>query len=212
LGGDNNNKQNLAILTAREHFICHRLLVRMLEGTNRARMVLALKIITRMRGQVVITSRIFQTVREESAKAHRLFQTGRTLSEDTKEKLRIINTGKKYGKRNPTVGAKISAKLKGRVKSETHLLKLLPNLDWTGKSHSEETKQRMRKPKSESHKANMSIARSGIRLSDDHKKALSDAKKCAPKFICPHCYTKATAAMFGRWHGDKCRVKEPLTK
>jgi hypothetical protein len=37
--GGNNSKENLVQLTAREHFICHRLLIRMLVGENKGKMV-----------------------------------------------------------------------------------------------------------------------------------------------------------------------------
>jgi hypothetical protein len=40
LGGDN-SKSNLVRLTAREHFICHQLLVRMVQTEHRSRMALA---------------------------------------------------------------------------------------------------------------------------------------------------------------------------
>lgn len=43
--------------------------------------------------------------------------------------------------------------------------------------HSEETKQRMRKPKSEEHKKNLSNSKKGKTLSDEHKKQLSESKK-----------------------------------
>ena len=39
--GGTNDKANLVKLTAREHFICHRLLVKMLEGTAKAKMITA---------------------------------------------------------------------------------------------------------------------------------------------------------------------------
>lgn len=42
LGGDN-SKANLARLTAREHYICHRLLVKMLSGEEKHKMIYAIR-------------------------------------------------------------------------------------------------------------------------------------------------------------------------
>jgi hypothetical protein len=41
--GGNNDKENLVNLTAREHFICHWLLIKMTEGEDRSKMLYALK-------------------------------------------------------------------------------------------------------------------------------------------------------------------------
>ena len=40
--GGNNRKENLVNLSAREHFICHRLLVKMLNGDAKNKMIYAL--------------------------------------------------------------------------------------------------------------------------------------------------------------------------
>ena len=40
--GGSNNKDNLVDLTAREHFICHWLLIKMTEGEERSKMLYAL--------------------------------------------------------------------------------------------------------------------------------------------------------------------------
>ncbi len=211
LGGDN-SKDNLVDLTAREHLICHRLLTKMTEGKNKQKMRLAVKFLAgRLKQKINVTSRMFESIRIEAAKAHRTFQTGRVMSEETKQKLRQVNLGKKYGKRSPETCQKISTSSKGKKKSSEHLAKTVKNLkNWSGLHHTEETKQKMRKPKSESHKRNISIAKGGISLSAEHKKKLSSAKLLAPYFKCPYCETNAKAAMFSRWHGDNCKFKPLL--
>ena len=147
LGGDN-TKNNIIKLTAREHFICHILLTKMTEGKNRQRMCLALKMLTRLKTDVRISARRFELIRIEANKAHSSFQSGRILSSETKEKLRQANLGKKYGKRSPETCKKISEAMKGKKKSPEHLAKTIKNLkNWTGLHHTEETKQKMRKPK-----------------------------------------------------------------
>lgn len=147
LGGDN-TKNNIIKLTAREHFICHLLLTKMTDGKNRQKMCLALKMLTRLKDNIRISARRFELIRIEANKAHSSFQSGRTLSSETKEKLRQANLGKKYGKRSPETCKKISEAMTGKKKSPEHLAKTIKNLkNWSGLHHTEETKQKMRKPK-----------------------------------------------------------------
>lgn len=66
--GGNNSKNNLAILTAREHFICHWLLTKMTIGESRAKMIYALCCITQQRNlhqqdRFKITSRKYESIR-----------------------------------------------------------------------------------------------------------------------------------------------------
>jgi hypothetical protein len=148
MGGDN-TKNNIVKLTAKEHFICHLLLTKMTVGKDRQKMCLALKMLTRLKNNIKISARWFELIRIESSKAHSSFQSGRTLSNETKEKLRQANLGKKHGKRSPETCKKISDAMRGKKKSPEHLAKTIKNLkDWTGLHHTEETKQKMRKPKS----------------------------------------------------------------
>jgi hypothetical protein len=46
--GGNNKKENLIALTSREHFICHRLLVKMTEGKNKVKMAYAIRMMMRL--------------------------------------------------------------------------------------------------------------------------------------------------------------------
>ena len=107
--GGNNAKTNIVILTAREHFICHWLLTKITESTNKNKMIYALCMMNttghnQFRYITGITSRVF-----EQAKGKLV------VSEETKQKMR--------------------------------------------KPKSEETKQKMRKPKSEETKQKMRDAK-----------------------------------------------------
>lgn len=55
MGGDNSSN-NLVDLTAREHFICHKLLVRMTEGESRGKMAFALVLMSGKRGSKIYDS------------------------------------------------------------------------------------------------------------------------------------------------------------
>ena len=102
LGGEN-NKSNLVTLTAREHFVCHLLLMRMVEGKDKQKMALALKMLTRLKDKVKITSHTFQYIREESSKAHSAAKKGKPgRIWSTKEK-KIKSIAQK-GKPTPMLG------------------------------------------------------------------------------------------------------------
>lgn len=102
-----------------------------------------------------------------------------------------------------------------------------------GRKFSEETKLKMRKPKSEEGRKNIAEAHKnstykpseetkqktsnaliGRLFSEDHKSKISAALsgKQKPKTECPHCHKLASAAMASRWHFDNCKSKEQNVK
>lgn len=97
---------------------------------------------------------------------------------------------------------------------------------WWGKSHTEETKEKirlsqvgkilsedhklaMRKPKSEAGRAAIALARttSSYRPSEETKKKLSLATKGVPKIktACVYCGTMCAPHVLHRWHMDNCK-------
>ena len=98
-----------------------------------------------------------------------------------------------------------------------------------GRIVSEETKQKMRKPKSEEGRKNMALARltktyrpseetkrktsealKGRVFTDEHKEKIKAGLTGKPKtkIECPHCQKLAAPAMAKRWHFDNCKDKE----
>jgi len=80
--GGNNKKDNIVKLTPREHFICHLLLPKMLEGISKRKMSFALTNFTnRARHGTTeiykIGSRTYQVIKENAAKYMSEVQTGR---------------------------------------------------------------------------------------------------------------------------------------
>lgn len=177
-GGD--HKDNLVKLTAKEHFVCHLLLTKMVsDPVIKRKMQFALNSFRRSsRNQhrhkltasqyAYIRDQVSQA-RSESLKGNK-FALGRSVSESTRLKMSLSNTGKK--KRPRTEQEK-------RVISQQH----------TGKILSEETKQKMRKPKSASHCENIRKAQLGKIISDETKRKISEARlgRIPIKKECPHC-------------------------
>ena len=101
LGGDN-HKENLVELTAREHFICHWLLIKMTEDKDRSKMLYALNGMKaenkfQQRYHTKITARVYEKYRIEHAKNHSntmkgklAWNKGKPMSDAQKQKLREI--------------------------------------------------------------------------------------------------------------------------
>lgn len=109
---------------------------------------------------------------------------GHTVSEETKEKLRISRALQVNSPENSQdIRDKIGAASKGRVCSE-ETRKKLSSINM-GKKFSEETRKKISiskrgkklPPMSYDTKQKISMARKGIKFSEEHKKRLSEAKK-----------------------------------
>jgi hypothetical protein len=80
--GGSNDKENLVELSAREHFICHWLLIKMTEGKDRSKMLYALNGMKaenryQQRYNTKITARVYETYRIEHAENHSKTMKGR---------------------------------------------------------------------------------------------------------------------------------------
>lgn len=151
LGGSDEG-HNLARLTAREHFVVHRLLMKMTEGTDKMKMCLAAWTMARTR-KIKISSRTYASLRSEASNIHSIRQKGQKrgpMSKEHKQKLREASIRRyqnpeertkasqrsKGRKLSPEVRAKMSQSKKGKTPSHIPSMK--------GKQHSEETKAKMR--------------------------------------------------------------------
>jgi hypothetical protein len=125
-------------------------------------------------------------------------------SEETKEKIRLANIGKKHTE---------ETKVKLR-KPRSEQLNLKQSERQKGRKHSKETKTKI----SNSHIGKM--------LSDEHKKSISDTllgvkhpeyrnvrkserQKGKPQYIiqCPHCHKEGGNKNMKRWHFNNCKNK-----
>lgn len=166
LGGPN-DKDNLVDLTAREHFICHWLLIKMTEGDNRSKMLYALNGMKaenkyQQRYSSAITARVYERYRIEHAKNHSETMKGRTppnkgrkMSDEQKALLR------ERAKANHASGQVYSAE------SQRKRLEKLKDY-----KHSEETKEKQRQSQ---------LGKIKGPQSDKHRKAISESIKGKPK-------------------------------
>ena len=83
--GGSDGKSNLVKLTAREHFIVHLLLTKILKGNNKDKMILAFNFMCDLRK---INSRLFNSLRLKGLKILSKKLTGRKIPKETKAKIK----------------------------------------------------------------------------------------------------------------------------
>ena len=165
--GGSNDKENLVELTAREHFICHWLLIKMTEGEDRSKMLYALNGMKaenryQQRYHTKITARVYEKYRIEHAENHSKRMKGRKAwnkgvpqTEEHREKNR-------------------QAALQRAPKSEETITKWKESR--AGYTHSEETKQKqslaskgkLKGPQSDEHRLAISLGGKGIKKKEGH--------------------------------------------
>lgn len=121
--GGNNSKDNIVSLTAKEHFICHRLLVKMTTGQDRVKMSFAIRCMMNI----------------ENDRQHRYKITSRSrelILKETKYHISEILSGEN----NPYYGMKHSDEVKEKMRAK----RKLQQPPMLGKSHNSETRQKLR--------------------------------------------------------------------
>jgi hypothetical protein len=154
LGGAN-SKTNLVRLTAREHFVCHKLLAKMTVGADRSKMVKAVWILKHTRrSHLPMNSRSFALLREEYARAAHATSLGMKASEETKAKMSASHSGKPKSEEHRQ-NIKIARSLRGPLTTDAHRNlskakagpnnpnygKRGPETSMFGKSHTDESRK-----------------------------------------------------------------------
>lgn len=214
-----NEKDNLVLLTPREHFICHLLLTKMTIDIDRIKMIYALRRLAN--SNIILNSRQYDTVRNlhisvlkstpkseshkrkisESNKGRKLTEAHkdklrRPKSEEHKEKMRQPKTNKEnMGKYERT--KEIIKKM-----SDSHIgLQVGDKNPMFGRTHSEEVK----KTHSERMKGNQNGK--GWIPSEFARAKMSARAKNRKETNCIHCGNSYAGSNYTRWHGDNCKLK-----
>jgi len=158
--GGTDDKDNLTYLTAREHFICHWLLVKMTEGQARSKMIYALQGMraqnnSQQRYETKITSRVYEHYRIEHARIHSetmkgrpAWNKGRKLEGEELERQRERNKSRNI---DPIKQAEGQRKRLEKLKDY---------------NHSEETREKQRQSQ---------IGKVKGPQSEDHRKSIGDS-------------------------------------
>lgn len=139
LGGSNLNS-NLVSLTAREHFVCHRLLVKMTSSDDKRKMAWAVRRmltgINKHQQRYLPNSKIYENIRIQINQEIK----GWSHSEETKKHLSKVLTGRKFTEETIK---KMSIARKGKNQPE-HVAERLRTIN-LGKPMSEESKKKLSK-------------------------------------------------------------------
>jgi len=188
LGGDN-TVDNLVRLTAREHFICHWLLTKMVSGSDQKKMAYACKRMMHSKNsrqdRYQITSRVYENLKTQL----NVMLKNRQFTDVWKEKLKRAarnradneDASAKEVRRKTMVGVNKSRKGEKRLATtgeKNHMFGIRltgESNHFFGKKHTEET--------------------------------LTKLKGAKPKFQCPHCNSAIGGkSNYDRWHGNNCKA------
>jgi hypothetical protein len=221
--GGNNDTTNLVLLTPREHYIAHWLLYKQHDGQDKAKMVYAFFMMSRVNPNQKRTVSSHEYNRAKHAMQKNctgINNPNYGKNPFTPAQLAHMSLSK-LGSNNPSYGkpswnkgltTATSSKLKAmgekrsaKIAEEGHSQK--------GVARSEITKAKISKSligkrKSQSHKDNLSKVNMGKKLSDATKKAMSVAKKASHKIeivICPYCEKTGQKLPMQRWHFNNCK-------
>ena len=209
-GGD--EADNLVNLTAREHFVCHWLLVKMTTGKEHHQMLNALRMMRaekqgQQRYNTKITARVYESIKQEYAELQSKQFTGtgngmfgKHHTQETKDKIRQKNLGKKL---TPEQIEKLKKATTGKKKppiTEEHRTKLSvakqgENNNMWGKTQSEETRKKI------------GDKIRGRKQTEEEKlaRSLANLGKKREKRLCPNCNQQVAVNGYARWHGARCR-------
>lgn len=212
--GGTNKRDNLVKLTAREHFVCHRLLTKMTTGQARQKMSFAMLKLCHTRTRVLpISARTYTIIKKDHASAMSKLRRGSkatfSKSQETREKLSAALKGKPKSAehRAKLKGPKSAEHRKnmcGRVVSDETREKLSNSR--IGKTASIESRVKMSvsaksKPLvSPKTRQALSCALSNRELSAEHKTALSNMQKNLPLMSCVKCRKTVNQRVFNRYH------------
>ncbi len=211
-GGDETD--NLVNLTAREHFVCHWLLVKMTTGQDNHKMLNALRMMraenpNQQRYTTKITARVYESIKQE----YSLMQRERILGEknpmwgkthtlESREKIRQKNLGNKL---TPEQHARLVANTTGKKKppiTDEHRAKL--SAAQSGKNNPRYGVEVL-----EDTRKKIGDKLRGRKQTEEEKlaRSLANMGKKREKLLCPHCGQLVAVNGYARWHGARCRVR-----
>lgn len=202
---------NVVLLTAREHFICHCLLLKMTTGQHKYKMFCAFRLMCSTRQEDrYVNSRLYELLRKDMS-----------LSDEHKKKIGISSMGKTHSQETRN---KIANSLRGIKKTEEHKKKMSERIisDETrlklskslrGKpSHKKGLPGRKWSEEEKNKKSNKTMGNLnhffGKTHSEESKKKMKESRKNnpMPTITCIYCGKQHKKSMHVRWHGDNCKL------
>jgi hypothetical protein len=213
--GGSDDADNLVDLTAREHFVCHWLLVKIHTGESRNKMIYALRMMRaekhgQQRYESKITARVYESIKKEYSEiASKRFSGagngfyGKHHTPEAREAIRQKNIGNQI---NDNQREKIVQSKLGKKRQPF-------NEEWKENlSRNHKSKQ----PDFDGSLSNETRRKIGDKLrgrkqteEEKQRRALANTGKTKPKRHCAHCDRMIAVNTYARWHGDHCGLKNP---
>jgi hypothetical protein len=217
--GGPDTPENLVELTAREHFICHWLLVKMTTGEDHWKMVNALRMMRaeksgQKRYKTKITARVYENLKKEYSTLQSERKRGENnpmygdkfyRSEEGKQRQREAILGENNGAKKQEARQKIAESKLGKIRAPF-------SEEWRARmseSKLGEKNNRYGVEVSEETRRRIGDRIRGRRQTDEEKARRAEANrgKVKPKLLCPHCQQMIAVNTYPRWHGDQCALK-----
>ena len=209
--GGSDDIDNVVELTAREHFICHWLLVKMTTGEAHYKMLNALRMMRaekpgQKRYQTAITSRVYESIKQEYSRlqSERIRgennpMWGKTHTEEARQAISEKNTGKKL----------TEEQIARQVAAQTGRKRAPFTEEWRAKMAEKkkgENNPRFGVELSEATRQKIGDRIRGRKQTPEEKARRAEANrgKTKPKILCPHCNQMIAVNTYPRWHGDRC--------
>jgi len=176
--GGSDDKENIAVLTGREHFLCHLLLVRMTTGKNKFKMLRAIEYMSKIPKKIKIYkihARHFQYIRSEIAKT--------PVPDSVRKKIGAANK-KLYA--DPEYRKKKSEQIRAFYNTpEGEIVKQKLREANTGRRPSEETRAKMRnRIITDEYRKKQSEKSKGRIQSEETKRKRSESTKGRDNYWC----------------------------
>ena len=184
--GGNNLKENLVNLTAREHFVCHWLLTKMVCSPHKEKMIYAAWTMANLENQnqqrYKITGRIYESLRQKYSRVKSVHTKTHNPMHNLEVRKRHQEAIDRRGKTLGNTGHKrgpISNELKEVLRQKT-IESMTPD-------------------------RRESIRQQQLNRTPEQKEKYAIAH--SPKISCIFCKKTFPPGHFSRWHGDNCKSK-----
>lgn len=184
--GGSNLKENIVRLTAHEHFVCHLLLTKMVEGRNREKMIYAAWSMANLENQnqqrYKITGRMYSILRQEYSKVKAMHTKLNNPMHDPEIRKRHQEAINRRGKTKGNSGQK-----RGSISEELRSVLRQKTLE-------QMTSERREK-----------IRHQQLNRTPEQKEKYAFAH--SPRISCIFCKKTLPPGHFARYHGDNCKSK-----
>lgn len=207
-----NHHDNIVLLSARQHYICHHLLTKMVIGNAKYKMIEAFAIFSNnTQRQLSFTSRQVESIREANSVAASIRNKGnqnwkkRPPASSEYCKLKSLDSQQRKWI-NDGITERFTQNYQYYIDNGYSYGRLPLSEEWRNNiSINSPSKGTTR---SQSFKDNIREKNTGRKFTQEHKQNLKLSSKTRPRVTCEHCGLQMITANYTKWHGDKCKKKE----